>query len=729
MKVALSIAPLRQKVSIQEERPSLQRVNSVGSVSLTRAELEGISNNTSDLIRYAKLLAGAPSPADNTYVDGLPAKVLPPAEMVSQISVNADPFSAEFSDGDQNHIEITTGSLDRKLRFNLGGGSFGLGGNSILAPGLRSSSSWASPSASGPIPHLPFTFSFRGNFGSNWSQQLVQAVGPRAVGLPSTLTKAPTGSTSGSGSVNLSYSKGKSSHGGVSYSQTNVVASNAGVGGLTVLEAGSGTELGSGEVRAFFEETSGHGVWRSGIVFDSSHSHLWANSTAQSVAVPGYFEAGGAPISDTQTTETAWTAKTVFQSNGGNRYWVSGATVSHAGDLETEVPNPEGQIEFDNLVDYLASLGGGVTGTWFFARGKGNLRHRSSAAAAFLQTEIWESQNSVVMGGLRADNQSGAGVGVSPRLSAVTIFHGFVLRGGSGLFMHDWLNSVLVRALIDDGVHLQEFIATGVPLQANANALENAGVPLTSRISRDLVRPRAVMSKASIQRPLGNFVPGLEYTWTDSTHLLGSRRLPFDNGWMDLLESNRCLRKDEIHARVQYHWKGQNFTMNYEWIHSRDDTDGPFSFPEFQDNVRAEWAGSTGAPTHNASLVGSFRLPGALSVTALGSWHSATPFTILTGKDVEWDGLFNDRGGLPRNSGIGPAHRSVSLYGFRHVSFTRLLNERKNGLGVNVGLQADNVLGNRNYLSVGSVLGSPLFGQPLAALPGRSVRLWFNFAK
>jgi hypothetical protein len=45
---------------------------------------------------------------------------------------------------------------------------------------------------------------------------------------------------------------------------------------------------------------------------------------------------------------------------------------------------------------------------------------------------------------------------------------------------------------------------------------------------------------------------------------------------------------------------------------------------------------------------------------------------------------------------------------------------------VNLGVQADNILDNTNYLSVGSVLNSPSFGRPLAAMPGRSVRVFLN---
>ena len=101
----------------------------------------------------------------------------------------------------------------------------------------------------------------------------------------------------------------------------------------------------------------------------------------------------------------------------------------------------------------------------------------------------------------------------------------------------------------------------------------------------------------------------------------------------------------------------------------------------------------------------------------------------MTGRDISGDGLFNDHGGLPCNSGDGPAYRSVSLYAYRHFALGRLLPNRDKPFGIDAGVQADDVLGNRNYLCYGAVVGSPLFGQPLAALPRRSVRLWFDFTQ
>jgi len=269
--------------------------------------------------------------------------------------------------------------------------------------------------------------------------------------------------------------------------------------------------------------------------------------------------------------------KSVFQSQTIRHPWEWGFILSRADDSEDEIPDPNGEFTFHNLADYLAALQGAATGIWSATRGNGQVGFVSTAVTPFVQADIWHSQNTVIRGGLRADYQSHGGVIFSPRLSGVTALRGFILRAGVGEFAQNWPNYAFVHTTMDDGCHLQQFLATGVPLTYSGGASANLSQAIVARISPDLVRPREIMSKISIERPMRNFIPGLEYTWTDGTHLLGSRRLPVSSGWMDLLESNRSLRMDELHAFLRYMQKGRILAVNYTWMHSLDDTDGPFA--------------------------------------------------------------------------------------------------------------------------------------------------------
>jgi len=264
-----------------------------------------------------------------------------------------------------------------------------------------------------------------------------------------------------------------------------------------------------------------------------------------------------------------------------------------------------------------------------------------------------------IRGGLRADYQTAGGALLSPRLSSSAVLHGFILRAGSGMFVQNWSNNTFLQVIETDGKHLQRFVVANASLsdiEAGSVILEPQ---IISKIAPNLIPPREWLTKFSVERPIDNFVSGVEYTWTDGTHLLGSQRLPSPSGWTDWLESNRGLRERQLHCRAQYKFGRQSFVAHYEWTHAQDDTDGPFSFPAEQNDIRAEWAPATGIPGRNFALAANLQIGKVTSLNVMESWHGPAPFNITSGIDAEGNGLFTDRGVLPRNSGRSPSFNSM----------------------------------------------------------------------
>jgi len=403
-------------------------------------------------------------------------------------------------------------------------------------------------------------------------------------------------------------------------------------------------------------------------------------------------------------------------------------TVTRSGISNHEQPNPLGTLEFGGLQAYAEAQAGSPTATWFLTRSTGQAHYASIEAAPFLQGDLIHSENLLVTGGLRADYQTHGGILLSPRLSLAARERGFILRAGSGVFVHNWPGSVLMHTIEDDGFHLQPLIVQSVSL---AEALSPTGAngsfkeaSVRSRLAPGLTRPRDLMFKASVERAFGHFTPGLEYSWVDGQHLLGSERFSDRNGWVDFLESNRARRRQQLHARLRFAWKRQNVTAHYEWIQSMDNTGGPLSFPEHQNDLRSEWAQTAGVSPHNFTLVDSLKLPSAISVTLVATAHGSAPYNVTSGMD-NGDGLFNDRGGRPRNSGNGPRYNSLDLSGYRRIPLPISAKPDKK-VYVDFGVQMSNLLGNKSYTSINSVTNSPLFGSPLGASPGREVRFWLN---
>lgn len=723
--IQLELARPLQVINIlpQEDGALSVAGSSLGSVSLSRAELQQISNNTPDLIDHARLLAGAPPGADNIYVDGLPSRTLPLAETIERVAVNPDPFSAEYADGRQNHIDIMTKSPDRRFRFNFGGASLGLGGGSVLVPGLRSASRSGSFGITGPMPRLPLTFSLQASLSHSQRDQPI-----RAITLEPVTLAAPTISQNGSIFFAAHYSGSETVRANFAFYDSSNRGSNAGVGGLTLPEAGMGHAFAAREARAAFQKTGRQYLYRAGFVFNRTDSQSWANSTRLGLTVLGSFVAGGAGTSERRVRDTSWTLKNVLQPRSSTRFWSAGVTISRAEDSYFERPNPVGVIQFGSLQAYADALAGAPAGTWFGARGNGHVRYASTAAAPFIEAEVFRAPNATVRGGMRADYQTKGGLVFSPRLSAAATLRRFTFRGGAGVFVQNWSNDVFVRTLIADGFHLQRFFVEDASFEDAAGAIRRSDRAIVSRFDPDLVRPRDLMLRGSVERGLSrSLVAGVEYTSMNGLHLLGSRRLRTENGWMDLLESDRLLRSHHLHARVRYGWKNHTLVGHYRWIRSYDNTGGPFSFPERQSDVRAEWARTAGVSPHNFSLVGKFKLPGAVSLTLVAISRSSAPYNVISGRDDARNGLYNDRAGRPRNSGKGPTYNSQSLYFHRRVMLLRFFARSKDKTYLTVGLRIENVLDNKNFSSLGSVVNSPLFGMPLTALPGRAVRMWLGF--
>ncbi len=183
-----------------------------------------------------------------------------------------------------------------------------------------------------------------------------------------------------------------------------------------------------------------------------------------------------------------------------------------------------------------------------------------------------------------------------------------------------------------------------------------------------------------------------------------------------------------MHLRALYTIRGQSLTAHYEWIHSRDNTDGPFSFPAVQNNIRGEWGPSSSLAAHNLTLVANSRLGPAFSLTVVESWHSPLPLNITSGLDPEGNGLFTDRAGLPRNSGSGTDYNLMDMYVYRRFAVPKFLLRSSHRTYLNCNMQVLNLLNNQDASSFGTVLGSPLQGQPLAAAPGRSYQFSFSLS-
>jgi len=727
--IRLRLAEIKQSVTVAAAtalRPSLTGVELAGD------DLQAFAGTTTDLVRYARSLAGATTTSSVVYVDGLPAgHALPPIDTIAGISVNADPFSAEYADGDVATVRIVTRAPSRAFRIAPSSDLLGFGGGNALSSGAQTSTTAASIGVRGAIPNLPITFTASASGGRTTTDMPIQAVVPDA--FAAAARGEPTAETvnrNAAGSIELSFAPAPALRATVGYRQTRSGGSNAGVGGIVVRDAGFASAFDTREWRTNVSRFSGRFAYEGGAVATMRESSTRANSDGLGMVVGGDAILGGAAMTSTHSARTRWMSKHVVRAIG-DRPWSAGVVAAGAIDRSQATPNAHGTLQVESLDAYERAAAGEPVGTWFVTRGAADARYSAIMLSPFLQKTIVRMANVEVNGGIRADYHSELGTSISPRGSMAVRLRGVTLSGGAGLFVMTPPDGVFMRVLENDGIHLQQFVASGVSL-ADTAAAPGARVPgVRSLLAPGVARPYEVMTRVAIERPFGRFVPGVEATWTQDRRLFGvSRALdvaaPADGqrpDFVDTFESNRRGDRLRLHAQARYRVKRNMFAAHYEWVDAHNHGDGPFAYATDPRNLDFDWARAAAAP-HNLTATASIALPQAVSLTLTDTWNSGVPYTITSGLDPAGTGLFTDRAGLPRNAGDGPSFHSLSMYAHRQIGLPRTI---AHGLiHLNVAVQADNILGRRNYISIGSVLQSSSYGRPLAAMPGRSVRVLLN---
>ena len=111
LQITLKVAPLKQDVAVQLERPlNTDLDNNTGAIVLRGSELDALPDDPDLLAAAFKALAGTGSGPDGgeIFVDGFAAGRTPPKGSIREVRINQNPFSAEFDRPGFGRIEIFT---------------------------------------------------------------------------------------------------------------------------------------------------------------------------------------------------------------------------------------------------------------------------------------------------------------------------------------------------------------------------------------------------------------------------------------------------------------------------------------------------------------------------------------------------------------------------------------------------------------------------------------------
>jgi hypothetical protein len=496
----------------------------------------------------------------------------------------------------------------------------------------------------------------------------------------------------------------------VAGSQTLAHSTNVAAGGLVLPSAGLDARTTSRAAQASISAVRARLISESGVVVRSSSMDTTANSIDRGMSVPGVFVSGGAPVKAQHTGRTTWSARQVVRLS--TRVPVSaGAMVTETRQHVAVVPNPLGTLVFDSVDALQAGL---PAASRIQARAPASYGVVDRVVSGFVQAELLRRSTFDVNGGIRFDSQTRTPLAIAPRIAATKQYGTLTLNAGAGLFSIPVPSSVFLAE--------QASAAGAMPYvgQISPSAVTGVaeGSPVRTVIAADIHQTRQFLTRISAERPIGGVNVGLEYSWSRDTGRVGASRLRDDAGWVDMISPVQEARRHTLVSRVRYRWRGYSATGSYVYVRARDTGDGASFYSQFTDSN--EWAPTAGVPSHAVVVTASAVLPGGWSLSAVAAWQGRAPVDVSTGRDDNGDGLFIERGTAGRNSGVVPSQQTSSVHLSRTVTVGR--SSRWRGVRVGVGAHIDNLLNARNPITVGTVIGSSTFGQPLSAMPGRTIR-------
>jgi hypothetical protein len=748
LRIVLTVATLRQELTIKipEGQLSAESSENADVMRLDRETLDSLpieGNNV--LAAVVDLLDPSVGLQPTVVVDGMvSSEIGVPASAIQEITVNDNPYSAEFSSPGQGRIQISTktgsqqyhGSLKAEFR------DFGIAHNAFAPENLPERHQVLDGSLSGPLDQSGnTTFFVSASREENHLQSIVNAITPSGAvneAFPDTQTStyvsaAITRKRNNGGSVSLRYSFLDRSEDGV------------GVGGLILPEATLDKSL----ERHFIYLN--HKIFITPRLFNEFTARIGTSDgriesplpAAPAIIVGGAFTGGSAP-KELQQTENGLQLNDVISWSHGNHLIKAGMNVPafarHALDQRT---NFDGTFQFASLADYEQ----GTPLSFVQVSGNPRLVFWYEEIGGFIQDDIRVRPSFSVSLGMRYEwqNYVSSYRNVAPRF-AFAFAPGkekkTVFRGGAGFFYLTTGPGAVADKLRLNGQLQHEIVITN-PSYPDPLAGEPIGQILPSSITQfapDLRLPYIVQYGFGIERQLQrSMFFTATYVGSTGVDLFRSRDInaplpPFydqrpDSAIATLRQIESAGRSESNALKVAL--RGQirpyfNGMAQYVLSRSYNDTSGIDFFPANQYDLTGEWGRSDFDSLHYLSFFGELKAGKLFELGTKLKLRSGRPYTVTTGLDPYGTAFVNARPeGVARNSMDGPGFIGLDARVSRDFSLHRRKepHEKKEGPSAMIALDAFNVLNHVNFGQPVGNIQSPFFGQPVEAFPARRLQI------
>jgi hypothetical protein len=766
----LSIAKLEASVTVEQDKQQAAadpRGRSFGTV-LTREEIEALSDDPQQLQQQLQDMAG---PGAVIRIDGFEGGALPAKAQIRSIRISRDQFAAEFHSAGGVSIEIITQPGIGPIRYFT---TF-----RVRDDALTGKSPFVA--SRGPERNTNFGGGLNGTlikdkssfglfvFGVNsYDTPNLNAILPGGTLAESLKLKTPRDNLFVNGQTDYAITLDQTLR--FAYNLTRFANENLGVGGYDGPERAYSNENRTHNIRAqHFGPLGRRAFWRSRVQMFIADTESVSATQAPTIRVNDFFNSGGAQLAGGEHSKRLNVASDLDYVRG-RQSWRAGVVLDGGWYRSDASANYLGTYTFDNMDAYLANH----PSNYSRRLGDPNLSFGNVQFAVYIQDDIRPRKNLTLSPGVRYEVQShvGGAANIGPRFGvtwAPTASGQTTLRASTGIF-YDWLpTGTYEQSLRVDGVRQQELNVF------NPSYPDPGGLGTIPPINKYLLDAGYRMPR--ITRLSGGVDHGflrvnrvsMTYSYQQGARLARGLNLNAAVNGLRPESAFRNIVQAVSDAESRQHqvlfdgnlnpgamlpaFKGPLISLkrttlfiNYQLTWLRNDTDGAFVIPATGD-LNAEWGPAANDVRHRANIAFNNQIVRNVLVGLNVSASTGDPYTLLTGRDDNGDGIFNDRpSGTGRNTLRATGQTNINLFLAYQIAFGRQATLPP-GIGVFGGggaatvrtvdqsggryrvqffIQGQNLTNQSNYLGYSGTMLSPFFGRPTTVREMRKIDAGIN---
>ena len=761
--VTLKIASLQEQLVVTDRDAGDRRGNSF-STTLNEEDLESLPDNPDDFEDALRQMAGG----DAVFtVNGFRGGRLPPKNQIRQVRFRMNSFAAENHEAGRVQVEIITKPGVTSWRGNA---NVGLRDDMLNARNAFARQQTPeqfrrfSGNFNGPLKkeRTSLLFSMDGN--NSYDSQTIVAQTPD--GRIADIARRPVDRVELT--VGLEHALTNNQTLRLEYQRRDEERRNLGVGDFSLQERAYTRETALHQVRGSNRSILGKsGLNELRVEFKAEDTSQRSLSSDPAVVVIDAFTRGGAGVTSDRALKSVEVADNLDFTIGKHAFRTG--VLFEAGDYrQLDARNSNGTFTFGSLDAFLE----GRPTTFTQRVGNVETSFAQYQIGLYIQDDVRVSKNVSLSLGVREELQTHVTdrVNLMPRLGFTWNPFGSktTVRGGYGIF-YDWFTADLYdQALRVNGVAQRDLLVLnpGYPdpfAGASAVVLPAGRVEIAPELEMPYVHQLSIGAERAIRE---NFTVQTTYMRHDGRNQLrsinanapdafGVRPLP-DAGTIARIESTGRSEVNRLLVNAFYRMPASRsmIGMHYILASAKNHTDNPLALPADSHNPEGEWGPAARDIRHTLFTMINVPLPKGIRTNVMSQAQSGLPYTVITGRDDNGDGVTNDRpAGVARNTQRGTWRWDLNVRLSRGFGFGGerqgmpgggpVIQRRAGGdeggpvmmtmeqsnqrFRVDFYVQGYNLLNRTNYLNFSGNQQSPFFGLPSSAGPARRVEVGMQF--